>query len=165
MNFPTQWLFVTTLISGRAFSDSSIFFYDGKWWIFTETNPNFKWDTLRLYYANDLTGPWLEHPQSPLIEGNARIARPAGRVLVLNNRIIRYAQDCYPLYGYPGSSVRDHGVTPTSYAEREVSDSPVLVASGAGWNESGMHHIDPHLIDDGRWIACVDGRLTREVHA
>jgi hypothetical protein len=165
LNFPTQWLFVTTLISGRAFSDSSIFFYNDKWWIFTETNPNFKWDTLRLYYANDLIGPWFEHPQSPIIEGDARSARPGGRVLVLKNRIIRYAQDCYPFYGTQVRAFEIMELTPTSYSEREVSDSPVLTASGAGWNESGMHHIDPHFIDDGQWIACVDGRLTREVHA
>jgi hypothetical protein len=21
----------------------------------------------------------------------------------------------------------------------------------------GMHHIDPHMLADGQWIACVDG--------
>jgi hypothetical protein len=23
-----------------------------------------------------------------------------------------------------------------------------------------MHHIDPHLVHEGRWIACVDGWST-----
>jgi hypothetical protein len=161
LQFPTQWLCIATLLSGGVFLDSSIFFYDNKWWIFTETNSDLKWNTLRLYYASDLRGPWLEHLCSPLVEGNAHIARPAGRVLALNNSIIRYAQDCYPLYGTQVRAFESIELTPTSYSEREVSESLGLAASGAGWNESGMHHIDPHLIDDGRWIACVDGRWVR----
>jgi hypothetical protein len=164
--FPTHWVCVATLLSGGIFLDSSLFFYDDTWWLFTETNADhMKWDTLSLYYAHDLIGPWREHPQSPIVEGNARIARPAGRVIVLNNRIIRYAQDCYPIYGTRVRAFELMELTPTSYSEREVSESPVLAASGVGWNESGMHHIDPHLMDDGRWIACVDGRLVREVSA
>ncbi len=50
-------------------------------------------------------------------------------------------------------------LTTKRYHEREVNESPVLKASGVGWNASGMHHIDPHLLDDGRWIACVDGQV------
>jgi hypothetical protein len=166
LQFPTHWLFVATLLSGGIFLDSSIFFYDDKWWLFTETNADYsQWDTLRLYYAHDLTGPWLEHPQSPIIEGNERIARPAGRVVVLNHSIIRYAQDCYPIYGTQVRAFELSKLTTTSYSEQEVAESPVLTTSEAGWNESGMHHIDPHRLDDGRWIACVDGRLVREVNA
>jgi len=48
-------------------------------------------------------------------------------------------------------------LTPTSYHERDVEENPILTGSGAGWNREGMHHIDPHLMEDGRWIACVDG--------
>jgi hypothetical protein len=40
-----------------------------------------------------------------------------------------------------------------------------LSASGRGWNGSGMHHIDPHRMEDGRWIACVDGWLSAEAAA
>ncbi len=162
VQFPTQWSFVTTLLSGHPFSDSSIVRYDNKWWIFTETNPDRKCDTLRLYYADDLEGPWYEHPQSPLIEGNPHIARPAGRVVILDNRLIRYTQDCYPLYGTQVRALEVIELTPTSYCERESPGNPLLTASEAGWNADGMHHIDPHLMDDGQWIACVDGWLGRE---
>jgi hypothetical protein len=163
LQFPTQWTLIATLLSGRTFSDSSLFRYAGKWWIFTETSPNVKCDTLRLYYAEGLMGPWLEHPKSPIVEGNPHIARPAGRVVVLNNKVIRYAQDCYPVYGTQVRAFEITELTPTSYAEREISENPILTASGTGWNASGMHHMDPHLMDDGRWMACVDGRFTREI--
>src|SRR5262245_6564804 len=52
LRFPTDWSFVATLLNGKRFSDSSIFFYDRKWWLFTETNPNYKFDNLCLYYAH-----------------------------------------------------------------------------------------------------------------
>jgi len=155
--FPFKWRFVDTLLSGGVFLDSSVFRYNDKWWIFTETNPDHKYDTLRLYYADDLTGSWLEHPESPIINQNAHIARPAGRVQVVNDRIIRYTQDCYPIYGTQVRAFEIAELTTSTYREREACENPVLTASGNGWNRSGMHHIDAHLMDNGQWIACVDG--------
>jgi hypothetical protein len=101
-------------------------------------------DTLRLYYADDLTGPWLEHPKSLIIQGNAHIARPAARVSVLHDRIIRYAQDCFPAYGTQVRAFEVTELTTTRYHERAVAENPVIAGSGAGWSASGMHHIDPH---------------------
>jgi hypothetical protein len=155
--FPTRWKHIKTLLTGPYYVDTSIFHYDNKWWLFTETNPAMKHDTLRLYYADNLTGPWREHPKSPIIEGNGHVARPAGRVLVLKDRINRYTQDCDPIYGTSVRAFEVTELTATSYCERRVNGKPMLLASGSGWNASGMHHIDPHPLEDGRWIACVDG--------
>jgi hypothetical protein len=155
--FPIHWSFCRTLLNGSYLVDASIFRFENKWWLFTDTSPGMRHDTLRLYYADELTGPWLEHPRSPIIQGNAHIARPAGRVSVLQDRIIRYAQDCMPAYGTQVRAFEVTELTTRRYHERFVDASPVIAASGEGWNASGMHHIDPHLLDDGRWIACVDG--------
>ncbi|BAZ38475.1 hypothetical protein NIES4101_44120 [Calothrix sp. NIES-4101] len=157
-NFPSQWEFVGNLMKG-IFLDTSIFRHDGKWWLFTETNPQHKYDTLRLFYADDLLGNWVEHPQSPLIQGNAHIARPGGRVISVDNKIIRYTQDCEPEYGIQVRAFEVEELTTTTYREREVVKNPILVPSQEGWNGSGMHHIDPHLLENGQWIACVDGRV------
>jgi hypothetical protein len=157
LEFPTRWSCVGALLEGQVFLDASIFRYGDKWWLFAETNPAHKYDTLRLYYADDLAGPWLEHPASPLVSGNGHIARPAGRALVVNDRIVRYAQDCDPIYG---TQVRAFEVTEldsSHYQEREVYPQPILSGSGSGWNRDGMHHIDPHLMDGRGWLACVDG--------
>jgi len=155
--FPEQWSFVGTLVSGKSFVDPTIFYYDETWWLFTETSSDFKSDTLRLYYAHELTGPWHEHPMSPLIEGNMHIARPCGRVLILHDKLVRYAQDCYPYYGTQVREFEITKLTTTDYCEREVDESPILQPSGSGWNGSGMHHIDAHLMNNNRWLACVDG--------
>jgi hypothetical protein len=155
--FPLEWSYVGTLLSGQRFVDSSVIRHSGKWWLFTGTNGQMKFDTLRLYYADDLMGPWHEHLLSPIMEGNLRAARPAGRLLVFGDRIVRYAQDCYPAYGTQVRAFEITELTTTKYREREVTMGPVLTSSGTGWNGDGMHHIDPHLLEDGRWIACVDG--------
>jgi acetyltransferase-like isoleucine patch superfamily enzyme len=157
IHFPNEWALVATLLQGHGFADSSIFRYRDKWWLLSETNPEIKFDTLRLYYADTLYGPWHEHPQSPIVEGNPHIARPAGRVLVLPDRVIRYAQDCYPVYGTQVSAYEITELTTSSYCEKLLCAAPVLSGSGVGWNAGGMHHIDPHWTDDGSWLACVDG--------
>jgi hypothetical protein len=147
----------TRLIEGR-FADPSVFRFKDLWWMFACSTP-YQHDTLVLYYASDLVGPWTQHPKSPLIRADKCRARPAGRILNFNNRLFRFAQDCVPQYG---SSVRAFEVselTRTNYAEVELDCSPILKASGEGWNAMGMHHIDAHEQFNGSWLACVDGLM------
>ena len=153
--FPTRWSFVATLVETRC-ADPSIFRYQDRWWMFTCSNP-FQHDALKLYFAESLTGPWLEHPASPLLEGNKQSARPAGRVLIYDGNVIRFAQDCVTRYGNKVRAFVISELTPNSYVEKEHELSPILAASGDGWNELGMHQIDAHRLPDGTWIACVDG--------
>jgi hypothetical protein len=155
--FPDRWAHVATLMSGPVLVDTSIFEREGRWWLLTETNPEHRHDTLRLFHARHPSGPWTEHPRSPVVDRDPDRARPAGRVLSTAGRLVRFAQVCRPVYG---TSVRAFEITrlsTTDYQEREVHESPVLSASGTGWNRSGMHHVDAHPLEDGRWIACVDG--------
>lgn len=154
-SFPTDWSLVGPLIEGEG-ADSSVFYFADRWWLFTCATP-FQHDTLRLYFADDLLGPWREHPASPIIEGNHHIARPGGRVLVMNDTVVRFTQDCYPNYGIRIRAFEISELTPTKYREQEATERPILGPSGKGWNRSGMHTVDPHLTSEGRWIACVDG--------
>jgi hypothetical protein len=156
VDFPNSWAFVSDLLTGPYFTDASVFRHDGRWWMYVETNPGMKHDTLRLYSADDLPGPWREHPKSPVMS-DGHCARPAGRVLCWNDRIIRYAQNCDPVYGAQVLGFEVTDLSGSSYEERELSDSPLLTGTGVGWNASGMHHVDAHLLADGRWLACVDG--------
>jgi len=155
--FPTQWDFVGDILVGPYFVDSSILRHEERWWLFTETNPDLRHDTLRLYHADKLMGPWFEHPMSPIVKGNGTRARPAGRVSVFDDTIVRYAQSCYPSYG---SKVRAFAVTElttTTYRDHQIHHGPILEANGAGWNAGGMHHLDAHRVNSGEWLACVDG--------
>ncbi len=152
IEFPAKWSLVKTLLKG-VYKDPSIFNFENRWWLFAEEENG----SLHLYYADELLGPWSEHPESPVIKGDRNIARPGGRVLVLGDRIVRYTQDDDPTYG---NQVRVFVITELStksYREVEDPASPILKASGSGWNADGMHQIDPHPIGEGKWIACVDG--------
>jgi hypothetical protein len=155
--FPARWSLAAVLLEGRHFVDASIFRRDGRWWLFTETSPTIAHDTLRLYGADHLLGPWVEHPASPTVAGDPHTARPAGRVIVDGGRVIRYAQDCAPRYGLRVRAFEVTTLTPQAYAERPAGSRPILDGSGAGWNAGGMHHVDAHPVADGRWLACVDG--------
>jgi hypothetical protein len=155
INFPTQWSFTGTLLTG-CYDDPSVFHYDGKWWLFVQSNLK-RSDTLRLYYANDLSGPWTEHPESPVVNGDASMARPGGRVLVFDGGLVRYAQDDSVRYGNNVRAFEITRLTTTDYEEREVGKEPILKPSGSGWNADGMHTIDPWRVGKERWIACVDG--------
>jgi hypothetical protein len=154
--FPARWSRIRTIVSLRG-ADPSVFRFNGMWWMFV-CAPVTKSDTLRLYYSPDLMGAWQEHPCSPIIEGDACIARPAGRVTFWDGRLIRFTQDCQTHYGAQVRAFEITRLTPTSYSEKETEVSPVLCAATDGWNSFGMHHVDPHLTNDGIWIACVDGR-------
>ena len=67
IQFPTRWEFVATLLSGARYVDPSIFLYKDKWWMFVGTRSN---DTLYLWCAHDLLGPWVEHAASPVVRDN-----------------------------------------------------------------------------------------------
>jgi hypothetical protein len=153
--FPTDWSVVKSLLSG-TFADPSVCRFNDKWWMFVCGAP-YKHDLLRLFFSDELTGDWVEHPKSPIVESDNRIARPGGRVLVLGERVIRYAQDCYPSYGTQVRAFEITELTTDSYREEEAKESPVLAGGDAWWNGSGVHHIDPHPTAGGRWMACVDG--------
>jgi hypothetical protein len=114
--------------------------------------------TLALYYADALTGPWHAHPRNPIVENDPGIGRPGGRVLVDGDRLFRFAQDSVPVYGRQVRAFEILELTADRYREREMDESPVLTASGEGWNAVGMHHLDAHRLGPASWIACVDGR-------
>ena len=153
-DFPTHWSRQRKLIDGNC-ADPSILRFNDLWWLFVCSTP-FQHDVLRLYFARDLEGPWKEHPRSPIIRNDKCRARPAGRLLQLDQRVIRFAQDCVPRYGTRVRAFEIHELSRTHYVETEKKD-PVLSPGNHAWNASGMHHVDAHQLPNGTWIACVDG--------
>lgn len=155
-SFPFEWEFIGPLLSEERFADSSVVYHNKKWWLFTETNPDLKHDTLKVFYSESLRGRWKEHPLSPVIRGDPHIARPAGRIISCGDKLVRYAQDCYPIYG---TQVRafEVSISEKLYVEKEASAEPLLSPSHNGWNANGMHHVDAHELKKGEWLACVDG--------
>jgi len=150
--FPYTWEKVLRLVKGN-YSDPTVFFYNGFWYMFASDRN----DILNLFYAENLEGPWKEHPMNPLITGDANIARPAGRVIKYDDTIIRLAQDCEPVYGQSVHAFEVTELTPETYRDVPVSNEAIIEGTGKGWNAERMHHIDAHRIGPKKWIACVDG--------
>lgn len=154
-DFPYRWTPVAELLSGEPFLDASPFRHGARWWLFVCVGAD---DTLRLYGASELLGPWVEHPQSPIVEGDAAKARPAGRVLAAGRLVVRFAQDCSRAYGAAVRAFAVTTLTEREYEEHEVLDHPLLTGvGGGGWNGGGMHHVDARRVGQGRWVAAVDG--------
>jgi hypothetical protein len=155
-DFPLRWSKAAKLIDGPC-ADPSIVRFNNLWWLFFCPVP-YRHDTLSLYFAEELTGPWREHPNSPIIRGDKCRARPAGRILTLNDRLIRFAQDCVPRYGSRVRALDILELTTTTYVEVENTASPILQPGNQEWNGGGMHHVDAQQQPDGTWLACVDGQ-------
>lgn len=157
LDFPTTWAFEKKLLKGERFADNSVFYDKRRWWLFTETSSHPHTNgKLRLYYANDLKGVWIEHPESPVVENDPNIARPGGRVIKFGNEIFRYAQDDYPDYGNQVWAMKITELTTAHYRERLYKR--IVRPGKSGWNRLGMHTVDPHPVRPNEWIACVDGK-------
>jgi hypothetical protein len=153
--FPTRWRQMATLLEGRRLADATVVRWGEAWWMFAcdpRTN-----DLLRLFRAEDLLGPWREHPRSPIVAGDPRAARPAGPVVAWDGGLVRYAQVCAPRYG---SGVRAFAITrltPDDYAERPAAEAPLRPGAAGEWNGAAMHHVCAEPAAGGGWIAVVDG--------
>ena len=154
-SFPHSWEPVADLLQGQH-ADPSLFRYQDRWWMFTCPTTDTH-DRLHLYTAADLFGPWQPHPLNPIIHDNPETARPAGRPLVWNDRVYRFAQDCGERYGLQVRLFEILDLSQNGYSEREHALSPLLSPTGHGWDGAKMHHVDLHQVANGEWIACVDG--------
>ncbi len=155
-NFPTEWQRVDVIVD-RVVADATVFRYEGHWWLIGAVKSERNNDTTVLYHAENIVGPWTEHPKSPVVTGNPNIARPAGRVLVVDRKLFRLAQDCYPTYGSKVNVLQITKLTTEDYEEVISDYNPVLAAGKFRWNSKAMHHMDAMQASDGSWWAVVDG--------
>jgi len=167
--FPTTWVFEQELLTGSHFSDATVFRHDDRWWMFVDMGTKSgsagsppRHDTLHLFFADDLRGPWTAHPMSPILTAEPRFARPAGRVVEVDGLPVRFAQECTTAYGLRVHAFEIEELTPTSYRERRLPRGPVVGPGNAHWNRGGMHHVDAHRVGS-RWLAAVDGWSPRAV--
>lgn len=150
--FPQKWTPEKVLIKGD-YADATLFNDENGWWMFALHGTR----DLHLFYADSLLGDWTPHPSNPIVENNLKTSRPAGSIIKENGKLFRLAQDGVPLYGNKVRMFEITNLSRTNYSERELEESPILKGSRKGWNAIGMHHVNAHQLEDGSWIACVDG--------
>ena len=101
--FPYQWKFEGNLMENIVATDTTPFFHENLWWLFTtidHTNGISGCSTeLYLYYSDDLfSGNWTSHPLNPVVSDESN-ARCAGKLFVEDGVIYRPSQNCSMRYG------------------------------------------------------------------
>ena len=125
IQFPDKWKFVHYLMENVCAVDATLHFCNNKWWLFTniKTHPGAtNWDQLFLFYADTpLSREWKSHVKNPIISDAMR-ARPAGKILKLNGKLIRPSQDCSSRYGAGIRFNEIIKISPEEYLEREIDN-------------------------------------------
>lgn len=120
--FPWKWELSKVLMEGAVFSDATVLFHDGLWWLFVTAD----WfggatqDELSIFYSETLQGEWKPHRGNP-VKSDSRFSRPAGRIVQKDGRLFRPAQDCDRTYGAGVVWFEITELTPTRFREREIA--------------------------------------------
>jgi hypothetical protein len=152
-SFPFEWERCATLVSGFAGADSSIFRFEGRWWM-TCTRSDAPNRDLYLWHADELFGPWTSHARNP-VKTDARCARPAGTPFLRGGSLFRPAQDCAGSYGRRVAIMNVRALTPTDFHEVPVA-----------WVEpdrSGPCPDGLHTLSAVGGVTLVDGKYHRFV--
>jgi hypothetical protein len=99
-SFPYRWVKEATLVADIEASDATLVQHNGLFWMFAATRDGGgSWsDTLSLFSAPALHGPWQPHPGNPVLVDQAS-ARPAGAIITRHGKLWRPVQDCAAGYG------------------------------------------------------------------
>ncbi|MGE6738765.1 glucosamine inositolphosphorylceramide transferase family protein [Allorhizobium pseudoryzae] len=98
--YPGGWVKEADLVTGLTCSDATLVRHGNLWWMFATVRDGggaFS-DALHLWSAPDFRGPWTTHAANPVLIDIAT-ARPAGRMVVRDGRLLRPVQDCRRGYG------------------------------------------------------------------
>lgn len=133
--FPDRWKLHSTLLSGVSIFDATLVRYNSKYWLFgaSASEINLPQDELVIFYSDKIEGPWQPHSLNP-VKSCCRSARPAGRVISLDGRLFRPAQDCERSYG---SAIVWCEIT--TLTERSYGEVAIGRWSGKSMGGNGLH--------------------------
>ncbi len=141
--FPLQWQRHATLIRDISAADTTIFQWNGRWWLFTNVNRygsygDYNTELFVFFADSPLSSNWQPHRLNPVL-ADVTQARSAGRPFEDSaGHLIRPVQDCGSHYG---SRIRLYEITELSedrFAQREIS------AIEPNWarDVESVHHLD-----------------------
>lgn len=92
IDFPEKWKLEKILIDDYAGIDNTPFEHEGTWFLFSTDKNSGPHHNLNIHYANNIFGPWVEHPKNP-VKTDIRSARPAGTIFEHDGAIFRPSMD------------------------------------------------------------------------
>jgi hypothetical protein len=136
------------LLAGVSAVDPTMFFYNGRWWLFF-TDRKYSNTHLYAYYSQELTGEFKPHRLNP-VKTDIRSARPAGTPFIHEGALYRPAQDCSVTYGGRVAINRVLSLSPDNFSEETVNFvEPV--------HDSRYHH-GLHTLSSVGNITLTDGK-------
>lgn len=136
----TKWRLVKKLmVSDDPWYDSVICKKDGIYYLFTGHDDDVH-QVEHLFSSDNLTGPYKEHPASPIYNGRDG-GRNAGSIIESSEGLFRPVQICINGYGEQTSIMKIETLSPTEYKEtlykKNIIDTslPPYRYGGHQWNE------------------------------
>ncbi len=147
--FPHRWVKEATLISDVELSDATIVRRGDKLFLLgaTRDGRGSYSDTLSIYSASKLSGPWQPHEANPILI-DARTARPAGNFFERDGKLWRPVQDCANGYGTGIGLAEITRLDETGFEQRVHT----VLRTPAGWTGKRLHTLSRY--GD---LECIDG--------
>jgi hypothetical protein len=124
-NFPYEWEVVRTLMDDIIAVDTTLFYKDDNWWMFTnvvEYEGMSLNEELYLYHCKDfLKDSWIPHTQNPIIS-SLQTSRPAGGIIKFKDDYYRPSQNSVGWYGRSTNFSKILTLTPNEYREEFISE-------------------------------------------
>lgn len=151
-SFPDKWSLKTVIFNDIKAVDSMIFPFDGKWWLFTNVNPNNTSDRcseLLIFYSDDpINGIWSAHELNPVIV-NSSNGRNGG-LLKHNGNLFRVSQkQGYGEYGVGFEINKIIALDKNIYLEQVIQDQNEPIFSEM-INSHHLHSNNKYSVLD-RW--------------
>ncbi len=151
--FPYVWRREATLLTDITGSDATVVHHGGQYWMFLATREGggSHSDTLSLFHAKSLEGPWQPFEGNPVLI-DRRQARSAGNLVKRNGKLWRPVQDCASSYGAALGLAEVVRLDEGGY-EQVVR---TVLRPGAEWPGRKLHTLNRA----GR-LECIDGSALR----
>jgi hypothetical protein len=102
-DFPYSWEFEKVIMKDVSATDTTLFYYNDKWWLFTTLDQTGSvsggsTELFLFYSGSPLSDKWVSHPLNPVVSDETG-ARCAGNLFIRDGIIYRPSQDCSVRYG------------------------------------------------------------------
>lgn len=152
--FPWKWQRHAVLVEGVEASDTTIVEHDGLLFMVAVVRDGVGGysDTLAIWSAPDLLGPWQPHPQNPVLIDD-RTARPAGNFHRQSGALYRPVQDCRRTYGAALTFMKVTRLDREGFAQESEG---TISGGGPAWPGTRLHTLNYN----GR-LEAIDGYTLR----
>ncbi|MDO1582789.1 glucosamine inositolphosphorylceramide transferase family protein [Rhizobium oryzicola] len=134
--FPDRWVRDCVLIRDHNINDATLVRRDGRYWMFAteKIGKGSASDTLVVFSATQLKGPWLPHKLNPILIDKSG-ARPGGHVIQEDERLFLPVQDGSEVYG-GGLGMREILCLDD---ENVILGNVIQIQPGSAWSKKGIH--------------------------